>query len=315
MQGSIEMIINVGGRTDIVNYYTPWLVNRLKEGYVLTRNPYNRKQISRYDLTRKHVDAIIFCSKNYQPILEHMPEIEKKYPLYCHYTITCYDEDVEKKVPSIDESIQTLIQLSEIVGKERVSWRYDPILLTEKYTIEKHVETFEYITSKVHNHISSCIFSFVDMYKKVYRNMPEIIELTSTDEENLLTHLSHIADKYSITLQSCAVKDKYEKYGIKKSGCITSKILEESNNLSFKDIKHKGSRSGCCCMPWRDIGEYDTCLNACKYCYANTNIRLVKRNHKLHNPDSPLLIGDVNEDDVVKEVNQPSYIDYQQKLF
>ncbi|WP_296866363.1 hypothetical protein [Methanobrevibacter sp.] len=38
-------------------------------------------------------------------------------------------------------------------------------------------------------------------------------------------------------------------------------------------------------------------------------MKLVKKNQKLHNSDLPLLIGDVNESDVVKEVNEPSYID------
>lgn len=302
------MIINVGGRTDIVNYYTPWLINRLREGFVYTRNPYNPKQLTKYDLSRDKVDAIIFCSKNYKPILKYMPQIIEKYPVYCHYTITCYGSDIEPNVPSVDKSIETLKILSDIVGSNKVAWRYDPILLTEKYTVDKHLESFEYMTSILHEHVSSCIFSFVDMYKKVYRNMPEIIEACDDDQKELLKGLSCIAKRYDMPLQSCAVGNKYAEYGIRNSGCTTAKILEESNNIIFKNIKHTGCRKGCKCMPWRDIGEYDTCPNSCKYCYANKNPRVAKRNYKLHNSLSPVLIGHVNDDDIIHKAKQNSFL-------
>lgn len=302
------MIINVGGRTDIVNYYTPWLINRLNEGYVLTRNPYNRNQVIRYDLSPSKVDAIIFCSKNYQPILKYISDIERRYSIFCYYTITAYNKDVEPKVPDIDESIETLKELSDTIGKEKISWRYDPILLTEDYSIDAHLEYFKEITSKIYNDISFCVFSFVDMYSKVYRNMPEIIELTEEDKDQILKGLIKIADRYNMTLQSCAVANEYETYGIRKSGCITSQILKESNNIILKKIKPKGSRLGCTCIPWRDIGEYDTCLNACKYCYANMRPDIAERRFKKHDPNSPILIGTLKKEDKVTNANQISFL-------
>lgn len=302
------MIINVGGRTDIVNYYTPWLVNRLKEEYVFTRNPYNPHHITKYDLSPSKVDAIIFCSKNYKPILEDMQNISNKYSLFCYYTITAYDEKIEPKVPDIDESIETLKELSNIVGKEKVSWRYDPILLTEKYSIDKHFECFKYIASKLHDYISFSVFSFVDMYNKVYKNMPEIIELTDEEKEQILTGLIKIANKFDMPLQSCAVSNEYEEYGIRKSGCVTSKILEESNDIIFKKVKHGGIRNGCMCMSWRDIGEYDTCLNGCKYCYANKRPDIAEKKYKKHDPKSPILIGHVNKKDKINKAKQSSFL-------
>ncbi|RAP48657.1 MAG: hypothetical protein BZ135_00320 [Methanosphaera sp. rholeuAM6] len=309
------MIINVGGRTDIVNYYTPWLLNRLKEGFVLVRNPYNPKQLTRYSLERNKVDAIIFCSKNYQPILKDMHSIMEKYPIYCHYTITCYEDDVETKVPSINDSITVLNDLCEIVGSQKLSWRYDPILLTDKYTVDYHLESFDHIASCIHDKVSSCIFSFVDMYRKVYRNMPEIIQLTDEDKKELLTGLSNIARKYDMPLQSCAVGNEYSEYGILNSGCITSNILEKSNDLSFKNIGHTGCRNGCKCIPWRDIGEYDTCLNGCKYCYANRRSDIAGIKHRKHDPNSPVLIGKVEKDDKINNAKQASFlkVDYQQQ--
>lgn len=311
------MIINVGGRTDIVNYYTPWLINRLKEGYVYVRNPYHPQQITEYDLSPEKIDAMIFCSKNYRPILKYMDNIKKKYPIFCYYTITAYGEDVEAKVPSIDKSIEYLKELSDKIGQKRVAWRYDPILLTERYTIDRHLQTFEEMTSKLHDKVSFCVFSFVDMYNKVYKNMPEITELDDEDEEELLEGLTKIANKYDMPLQSCAADNKYEKYGIRNSGCITKEILEESNSIILKDIKTKGKRMGCKCLPWRDIGEYDTCLNGCKYCYANKRPDIAIKKYEKHDPQSPVLIGQIKKNDKINPAKQVSFIKMdskQQKL-
>lgn len=114
---------------------------------------------------------VLFCSKNYAPILDRLHKITEKYRTYFHYTITAYGKDIEPGVPSIDESIETLIRLSKLVGKERVAWRYDPILLTKKYTIETHAKTFEYMAKKLAPYIDRCIFSFVEMYKKLEINI------------------------------------------------------------------------------------------------------------------------------------------------
>ena len=129
------MIVNVGGRTDIVNYYSEWLINRINEGFAYSRNPLFPDNVSKISLKAEDVDCLMFCSKNYKPMLKYMEEINKKYKIICHYTITAYDKDIEPNVPSIDESINTLIELSKIVGKEKILWRYDQILLTKHSNI------------------------------------------------------------------------------------------------------------------------------------------------------------------------------------
>lgn len=300
--------INAGGRTDIVNYYSEWLLKRFQEGFVYSRNPFSPNVINKYILSSDLVDCVVLCSKNYRPILERLHEISDKFNIFCHYTITAYGKDIEPKVPDIDESIETLIKLSKIVGKERISWRYDPILLTEKYTIERHCETFEYMAEKISPYISFCIFSFVELYKKLDRNMPEIIPFTPADKETLLTNLGAAAKKYNLRIQTCALNEDYSKYGISQSGCITSEILSKANNINFKKVPHKGNRENCKCMPSRDIGAYDTCLNGCKYCYANKNPEIAFKNIKLHNPNSPLLIGEVNDNDIIKDGKQESFL-------
>lgn len=301
------MILNTGGRTDTVQYYTPWLLNRFSEGYALSRNPLFPSKVTRYELTPDKVDCVVFCSKNYKPILPRLHEITDRFHTYFYYTITAYGKDVEPGVPSIEESMETLIQLSKQVGKQRVAWRYDPVLLTEKYTISRHLETFSKMAEILAPYIDRCIFSFVEMYKKLEWNMPEIILLSEEDKNTLAQGLGSIAQKQGIYLQTCGTNGDFSRYGIHPSGCMTLDILGKSNGIVFKNLKHKGLRQGCHCMESRDIGAYDTCLNGCKYCYANKSPEKARENYKFHDPASPLLLGHLTETDTLQQGSQKSF--------
>ena len=302
------MIINTGGRTDTVQYYTGWLLNRFNEGFVLSRNPLFPNKVTKYELSPEKVDAVQFCSKNYAPILSRLHEITERFPTYFHYTITAYGKDIEPGVPTIDESIDTLLKLEKTVGSERIAWRYDPVLLTKNYTISRHLETFEYMAKKLSGHIDRCIFSFVEMYKKLQTNMPEIILMSTDDMDKIAEGLGKIAAKYNISIQTCGTNGDFTRYGINKSGCMTLEIMGKANNLEFKNLRHKGMRQGCHCIESRDIGAYDTCMNGCKYCYANKNPQKAFDNYKYHNPKSPLLLGELKETDTVILGNQKSFL-------
>ena len=309
---SDNMIINVGGRTDIVNYYTPWLLNRLSEGYAYSRNPFARENVYKLSLKPEDVDCLLFCSKNYQPILKHIGDIDEKYNILCNYTITAYGKDIEPKVPSINQSIKTVKRLSDIVGGNKILWRYDPILLTEKYTVEKHLETFEYMAEKISPLVYRCIFSFVDMYKKVEENMPEIIPLAKEDKVKLLKGIGEISERYNLYTQSCATNESYEKYGIHAAGCTTREILEQAHGVVYKNVKGTGIRENCHCIPSRDIGAYNSCLSECKYCYANRKPDIPKKVIKMHDEKSPLLLGQLKENDRLIETKIISYIEPKQ---
>lgn len=302
------MILNVGGRTDIVNYYSEWLMNRIQEGFAYSRNPLFHNSVSKISLLPQDVDCFMFCSKNYQPMLKYMKQLNQTYRIICHYTITAYGIDVEPNVPTIDESIKTLIDLSNIIGKEKILWRYDPILLTQKYTTEKHLETFESMAKQIAPHVQRCIFSFVEMYKKLDYNMPEILPFTEQDKIKILKGMGEIAKKYHLFLQTCGTDENYEKYGIHISGCTTTEILEQAHSIKYKTVNARPMRKGCHCIPSRDIGAYDTCLNGCKYCYANKNPDLAKENIKLHDKNSPFLLGNLKETDKIAEVKPVSFI-------
>ena len=308
------MIINTGSRTDTVQYYTEWLLKRFEEGFVYSRNPLFPDKVTKYELNPDVVDCIIFCSKNYEPILPYIKGITEKFNTYFHYTITAYDKDIEPNVPDIEKSIETLIKLSELVGQQRIAWRYDPILLTEKYTKILHYKTFNHIAEKISPYIDRCIFSFVEMYKKLETNMPEIILLTPKDKTEIARNIGAIAKKHNMIIQTCATDENYEQYGILTSGCLTADILGRANNVKFKKLKHSGNRKNCNCMESRNIGDYDTCPNGCKYCYANQNPQIAKLNYEKHNPNSPLILGDLQETDEIIQGSQKSFlIKYEQK--
>lgn len=302
------MIINTGGRTDTVHYYTPWLLNRFKEGFVYVRNPMFPEKIAEYSLNPETVDCVLFCSKNYEPILPYIKNIGKRFNVYCCCTITAYGKDIEPNVPSIMESIKTLTELSNIIGRNRTAWRYDPVLLTQDYTISRHLAVFEEIAAALAGRIDRCIFSFAEMYKKVSVNMPELGALTSEEMNAAARGLGSIAAKYGIPIQTCGTNESYASYGIMPSGCITLNMLGRANGVQFKELKHRGMRKGCGCIESRDIGAYDSCISGCRYCYANTSLAKAIANHSLHNPDSPMLIGELMPGEQVRRSVQKSFI-------
>ncbi|OOF41682.1 hypothetical protein BKK47_00485 [Rodentibacter mrazii] len=300
------MIINTGGRTDTVHYYSDWLLKRFEEGYVLVRNPLFPNKVSHYELTPDKVDCVVFCSKNYRPILKGLHNITDRFNTYFHYTITAYEKDIEPTAPKIEKSIETLQQLSAQVGKQRIAWRYDPVLLTEKYTVEYHLATFEKMAKAITPYVDRCIFSFVEMYKKLDANMPEIILLREKDKQRLAKGFGETVRRYGLYLQTCATEGDFSIYGIHASGCMTLDMLGRANDVAFKTLKHSGSRQHCGCIETRDIGAYDSCPTGCKYCYANKSPTKAREMHKLHDPNWPLLIGHLNTTDVVTHSNQKS---------
>ena len=302
-----KMIINTGARTDTVQYYTTWLLKRFEEGYAYSRNPLFPNKVTRYELTPEKVDCVVFCSKDYEPILADLDAITSRFPTYFHYTITAYGTDVEPGVPSIERSMETLERLSALVGKQRVAWRYDPVLLTERYTVETHLETFERMARELSPHVDRCIFGFVEMYKRLEKNMPELIPLTDGDKDVLARGLGEIAARYGLPIQTCGASGDYARYGINPSGCMTLDMVGTANGIAFRKLKHKGLREGCQCMETRDIGAYDTCLNGCRYCYANKHPEKSLENFKLHDPDSPLLIGHLKDTDTLQQGSQKSF--------
>lgn len=302
------MILNTGGRTDTVQYYSDWLLRRFAEGYVLSRNPLFPNKVTRWALTPDVVDCVLFCSKNYAPILPRLHEITDRFPAYFYYTITAYGKEIEPGVPDLETSVQTLLALEKQVGARRIAWRYDPVLLTGRYTVQRHFETFEWLCARLAGHVDRCIFSFVERYKKLENNMPELWPLSAAEKETLAEGLGRIAGRYGVPIQTCGTNGDYARYGVAASGCATLEILGRACGLEFRAMKHSGMRQGCGCIESRDIGAYDTCPNGCRYCYANRDHALARRNYRLHDPASPLLLGRLLPGDTVTPGVQKSFL-------
>ena len=301
------MILNTGLRTDIPGFFSEWFYNRIDEGFVYVRNPYAKNQIYFYRLDPELIDCMIFCTKNPKPMLENLEKIDK-FNQYWHITITPYEKEIEPNVPPVDDVLESFKYLSKRLGKENVTLRYDPIFINEKYTLEKHIESFEYIIDSLSGYTTESIISFIDLYEKTKRNFPKAREVTKDERLKLGEEFAQIGKKNNITIKTCVEGSEFDKFGIDSSGCMTKEVIERAINKNLNVPKQKARNGECYCLLNNDIGEYNTCDHGCLYCYANSNKRLVKRNLKLHDPKSPILIGEIKEDDIIKEMKQKSLI-------
>lgn len=289
------MIISASRRTDIPAFYTEWFLNRIREGYVDVINPFDATKASRVSLKPELVTCIVFWTKNPGPLLKRLNEL-KDYRYYFQYTLTAYETDVEPKVPSVNERIKTFMELSKKIGKEKVIWRYDPIILTRKHSIDWHTKEFEYIASKLHDYTEKVVISFVDLYKKTDRNTKDLhlVRLGVEEMDILADKLSKIAHKYKLDIATCCETIDLKKYGISHNKCIDNELIERLFDVEVTD-KRDAQREACGCVKCTDIGAYNTCLHRCKYCYATFNNELADKNRSLHDPSSTVLIGKLSK--------------------
>lgn len=304
------MIIQTGLRTDIPAFYSQWFLNRLKAGYVLVRNPYNPTSVTRYRLSPDVVDLIGFCTKNPAPMLPHMDAL-KPYGQYWFVTITPYDTDIEPNVPPRERVIEDFRRLSQIVGPDSMGWRYDPILITEKYTLQRHIDDFERMAARLSGSTRTCVISFIDLYRKVRRNFPEAREVRREDRIALGRAFAEIGRRHGMTVKSCAEGDELAPYGVDCSGCMTVSTYETALHARLNPPKQKSARSECACHLSCDIGAYHTCAHLCRYCYANYDERTVRANLLKHDPESPMLLGNLQPGDMVHDAKQESWLERQ----
>lgn len=297
------MILSVSRRTDIPACYSEWFFNRLRAGYVCVRNPMNFHQVSRIALTPDVVDGIVFWTKNPLPMLPRLDELQS-YPYYFQFTLNAYGPDLECGLPSKNDVLLPAFRaLSEKIGPERVIWRYDPILLTTRYTVQYHLHYFEELARRLSGYTRKCIISFVDLYRSTRSNTKELglAPLTTVEMYSLAQGLAEIAGRYGLVLESCAEEIALEPFGIPHGHCIDRELLEQLLGCRLDLGKDKNQRTACGCAASIDIGMYNTCRNGCKYCYATYSPALTARNAAAHDPASPLLSGQLLPEDVVTE--------------
>ncbi|NLG92933.1 MAG: DUF1848 domain-containing protein [Clostridiales bacterium] len=296
------MIVSASRRTDIPTYYSDWFFNRIKAGYAYVRNPMNFHQVSKISLEPDVVDGFVFWTKNPIPMLHRLDELGD-YKYYFQFTVNSYGKDIESNIPSKnDVIIPAFKKLSDRIGPERVIWRYDPILLTERYSIEYHAKYFAEIAKRLAGYTHKCVISFVDFYKNTRANAKELglLPLGQDEMVEMAKRLSEIADDNNFIMEACAEEMNLEQFGIARAHCIDCNLFESLLGCKLDVGKDKNQRKECGCAASVDIGMYNTCQNGCKYCYANYSANTVAKNTFAHNPDSPLLAGELLSDDVVK---------------
>ncbi len=304
------MIINTGQRTDIPAFYSEWFANRLKAGFVLVRNPYNPVSVTRYRLSPDVVDLIGFCTKNPAPMLPRM-DLLREYGQYWYVTITPYGKEIEPRVPDKREVLDSFRKLSDIVGPDRIGWRYDPVFISEAYPAERHIRAFEYMAKALEGYTHTAVISFVDLYEKTKRNFPEVRPVDPEQRLLLGKAFAETGRQHGMTIRPCGEGDELAQFGADCGGCMTVAMYEQALGRRLKMPKFVPARKECACYLGGDIGAYNTCGHLCRYCYANYDAETVRRNMAAHDPQSPLLTGHLMPGDQVHEARQESWIDPQ----
>ena len=291
------MILNISGRTDIVAFYSDWLMNRLEEGFIDVRNPFNPKLVSR--IMMEDVDLLFFCTKNPIPLLDKLKNINKK--VYFHVTLTAYKKDIEPGLPSKKDIIDAIKKLSNMIGKGNIVVRYDPIFINDKYNLEYHIKAFDKICKLLDGYINKILISFIDDYKNVRNNFNVLKykKLTDLDYKTIGTSFSESAKKHNIIVHTCAEENNLIEYGFIQDECMSKELAFKLTGKIFKKWQAR-KNVPCQCIEMADIGVYNSCKHFCKYCYANYDEKKVKDNYSKHNPDSSLLIGELQDDDIIK---------------
>lgn len=304
VEGLAPVIISASRSTDIPACYADWFAERLKRGYLVWINPFNRRPSY---VSFEKCRAIVFWTKNAAPMMTHLDEIDVRgIHYYFQYTVNNYEsEGLEPNIPSLDARIENFVNVSRKIGNERVIWRFDPIILSEDLTMDDVLSRIEAIGSRLHLHTTKLVFSFIDIaaYRKVQTNLEftECREPTVSEMEMFGEKISHMNKKWGLELATCGEQVDLGAYGIHHNSCIDGNLLGRlfpddillTEFLQKHTKKDKGQRRACNCIWSKDIGQYNTCTNLCQYCYANRSHNEVRNNYGQHlrNPHSETITG------------------------
>lgn len=269
-------VISASRRTDIPAFHMEWMLARLREGWADVPNPRNPGQIRHVELTRDAVDCIVFWSKNPAPLLERIDELEAfGIPFGVAFTLNAYDPDLEPALPPLPERIATFRALARRIGPEKMTWRYDPICLSPRYTREFHVSRFRELVDALGGATGRCIVSFLDFYARTVRNTAGtgLYDPPPKDRNALAEELETIGRKAGIRLEACAEAG----ISLPPASCIGADYVKAISGQDTPRRKDPGQRPLCNCIRSIDIGRNDTCPHGCLYCYANRSPFTVKR--------------------------------------
>jgi hypothetical protein len=294
------VIISASRRTDIPAFFGEWFYNRLMEKRVLVRNPRNPGAVTEIPLDSGLIECIVFWTKNPENFFKFIPKIDGLgYRYYFQFTLTPYNAAIER---NIDKSriTEIFIELSKMIGREKVIWRYDPVLVNDVFTLDIHRKQFESLCEKLHPYTEKCVISFIDSYSFL-KNEFNDNNIAALSEEQIVKAaelLSSIAKNYDMPLFTCCEETGLERFGIQHNKCVDDDLIRRLFTIDVKAAKDPSQRSGCGCRASRDIGAYNTCLHDCVYCYARRG-----KGAGIHDPASPLLCDTLRGDERITRLD------------
>lgn len=299
------MIISASRRTDIPAFYADWFINRIRAGWCLVPNPLNGHQLSFVPLIPEEVTVIVFWSKNPEPLIQYLDEIDRRgFRYYFQFTLNDYPQFMEPHLPNIIDRIETFKKLSERLGSLRVIWRYDPIVISNLTPLEFHVDKFSEIAKSLRGYTNRVMVSFVDYYKKTDLRFEELREYGFEFEKEfdhtpqafpLLKKMREIAHENEIEILTCAEDINFLSVGVAPGCCIDAELIHKLWSIKSDIKKDPTQRPVCLCAISKDIGINDTCLHGCAYCYATRKRETAERRYSEHDVNSPAIWGETRQ--------------------
>ncbi|HHY65482.1 MAG TPA: DUF1848 domain-containing protein [Clostridiaceae bacterium] len=300
-EGVAPVIISASRATDIPAFYSEWLLNRLNKGYIKWINPFNSKpQYVSFSKAR----VFVFWTKDAQSLIPYLEEFDNRgINYYFLFTVNDYEkEGLEPALRSLDDRIETFRELSDRIGRNKVIWRFDPLILTDEITVDKLLEKVYKVGSRLSDYTEKLVISFADIsaYRKVQSNLRKnkvnYIEFNPETMEETAKGLQEINKQWGIEIATCAEDMDLGRYGIRKNRCIDDELMirlfpHDRVLMDFlnrgdyaedraKKLKDKGQREHCGCIVSKDIGQYNTCCHQCVYCYANSSPQTARSNYQ-----------------------------------
>jgi DNA repair photolyase len=294
VEGIAPVIISASRSTDIPGCYGEWFINRLKKGYVVWKNPFSGKELF---ISFKKTRCIVFWTKNPEPFLKYIKAVQQMgFGILFQVTVNNYEnEHLEINLPSLKERIKSIKELSTMIGKEKVLWRFDPIILSDRISKEIVLDKIGSVGDTIHSFVGRLTISFLSPYKKVLRNLKlfNIVDISDENRKWIAAGINDFNKNWNLPLYSCAEPLNLSMYGISHGSCVDPLLITEcfgedpgivsyykmskesdlfgKEILRFEASKDNGQRKDCYCSVSKDIGMYNTCSHGCLYCYANTS--------------------------------------------